>query len=102
MGAVPPDRTRRQAGRAGRRLAARLSDGYVAFDDDLLRKLPGPVVVKEASGAGELPAAARARRIAARKPYFIGIRPWTPVRRPPCRSSAGPRKEGAAAPHPAV
>jgi glycine hydroxymethyltransferase len=50
-----------------------LSDGYVSFDDDLLRKLPGPVVVKEASGAGELPAAAQGEAVAARKPYFVGI-----------------------------
>jgi glycine hydroxymethyltransferase len=45
----------------------------VSFDDDLLRKLPGPVVVKEASGAGELPAAAQGEADAARKPYFVGI-----------------------------
>jgi glycine hydroxymethyltransferase len=50
-----------------------LSDGYVSFDEDLLRKLPGPVVVKEASGAGELPAAAQGEAVAARKPYFVGI-----------------------------
>jgi glycine hydroxymethyltransferase len=61
------------AGQAG--LAAAwlrdLSDGYVAFDGDVLRKLPGPVVVQEASTAPAL-ALGNADPVGARKPYFIG------------------------------
>jgi glycine hydroxymethyltransferase len=49
-----------------------LSDGYVAFDDDLLRKLPGPVIVAPAEewqhNSARVDAAA-----AARKPYYIGV-----------------------------
>jgi glycine hydroxymethyltransferase len=47
-----------------------LSDGFVAFDDDILRKLPGPVSVAEA----DLPAVKNAAGELndAYKPYFIG------------------------------
>jgi glycine hydroxymethyltransferase len=48
-----------------------LSDGYVAFDDDLQRKLPGPVSVSEIDppSAG-IPAG---DPLGERKPYYIGI-----------------------------
>ncbi|HSF81010.1 MAG TPA: serine hydroxymethyltransferase [Anaerolineales bacterium] len=54
-----------------------LSDGYVTFDDDLLRKLPGPVTVQESSAQPEpkdckdVPVLDRAR--GSEKPYFIGM-----------------------------
>ncbi len=47
-----------------------LSDGYVAFDDDPQRKLPGPVIVPE---AGDPVTQAGGSPLAARKPYFIGM-----------------------------
>ncbi len=54
-----------------------LSDGYVAFDDDVLRKISGPVVVKRASAApvemlcNDEPAQSPGR--GGSKPYFIGM-----------------------------
>jgi len=49
-----------------------LSDGYVAFDGDLLRKLPGPVQVQDSSAAAlALPTGEKT----APKPYFIGAAP---------------------------
>lgn len=54
-----------------------LSDGYVAFDDDPLRKLPGPIVVKPSTAEPvrksclEEPTLSPARGYL--KPYFIGI-----------------------------
>ncbi len=47
-----------------------LSDGYVAFDGDVQRKLPGPIIVPDAADpapAGETAAPAEG------KPYFIGM-----------------------------
>ena len=38
-----------------------LSDGYVRFDDDLARKLPGPVGVELAGAVAAMPKAAGAR-----------------------------------------
>src|SRR5512139_1448605 len=52
-----------------------LSDGYVAFDDDPLMKLAGPVSVKhlaEVAASGEFPLDFTTG-VAAHKPYFIGI-----------------------------
>ena len=50
-----------------------LSDGYIAFgDDDLRRKIPGPVWVDEDPEA-EVVSEAPGEPIAATKPYFIGI-----------------------------
>ena len=49
-----------------------LSDGYVAFDGDLLRKLPGPVQVLDSSAAAvPLPDGEKT----APKPYFVGAAP---------------------------
>jgi len=54
-----------------------LSDGYVAFDDDPLRKLPGPIVIKPSTAQAlrksclEEPSLSPARGYF--KPYFIGI-----------------------------
>jgi glycine hydroxymethyltransferase len=47
-----------------------LSDGFVAFDDDPLRKLPGPVVIQERGEAetGNL----AGKSLSQGKPYFIG------------------------------
>jgi glycine hydroxymethyltransferase len=58
-----------------------LSDGYVAFDPaDPLRKLPGPVSVRECGGAGTLPKstshAAEQAEPAEDKPWFIGASRW--------------------------
>lgn len=47
-----------------------LSDGYVSFDDDYLRKIPGVVWVQETSHADKHTAMGEA--INERKPYFIG------------------------------
>lgn len=49
-----------------------LSDGYVAFDGDLQRKLPGPVQVQDSSAAAVPPPAGVKT---AAKPYFIGAQP---------------------------
>jgi len=67
---------REQAGLAAAWLRA-LSDGYVAFDDDPLRKLPGPVVVRvsDQAGAPSLPGDAHWPA----KPYCIGIDGWQTV-----------------------
>lgn len=48
-----------------------LSDGFVKFDDDLARKLPGPVSVVESKS--EPAAEVKGEPLAAEKPYFIGI-----------------------------
>ena len=50
-----------------------LSDGYVAFDDDLQRKLPGPISVVEAAPSGA--AAVQGDPLGERKPYYIGVQP---------------------------
>ena len=47
-----------------------LSDGYVAFDDDPLRKLPGPVIVQEVEATA--PKAADENEVSRDKPYYIG------------------------------
>ena len=47
-----------------------LSDGYVGFDDDPQRKLPGPIIVPE---TGEPVSKAAGEPIAVEKPYFIGM-----------------------------
>ena len=52
-----------------------LSDGYIAFDDDLLMKLAGPISVKynaEAKAVGKLPAKLE-DAVATNKAYFIGM-----------------------------
>lgn len=48
-----------------------LSDGYVHFDEDLLRKIPGPITVERAEreAGGE----ASGERVEGRKPYYVGI-----------------------------
>jgi len=54
-----------------------LSDGYVAFDNDSLRKLPGPAIVKDSRAKPvqktclEEPVLSPARGVT--KPYFIGM-----------------------------
>lgn len=48
-----------------------LSDGYIAFDDDLLRKVAGPVWVRESSQTPDPIESGAA--IETDKPYFIGI-----------------------------
>jgi glycine hydroxymethyltransferase len=54
-----------------------LSDGYVAFDDDPLRKLPGPIVVRESSAEPVQKDCKDEPLLGSRrghgKPYFIGI-----------------------------
>jgi glycine hydroxymethyltransferase len=46
-----------------------LSDGYIAFDDDLERKLPGPVSVKPSTAEAQL--SGEGEPVAACKPYFV-------------------------------
>jgi glycine hydroxymethyltransferase len=48
-----------------------LSDGYIAFDDDLERKLPGPVSVKPS--AAEAQPSREGEPVAAYKPYYVCI-----------------------------
>ncbi|MBI3764668.1 MAG: glycine cleavage system aminomethyltransferase GcvT [Chloroflexi bacterium] len=48
-----------------------LSDGYVAFDDDLFRKLPGPIAVRDGKAAPMPKVSGGA--VSADKPYFIGV-----------------------------
>jgi glycine hydroxymethyltransferase len=48
-----------------------LSDGYVRFDPDLTRRMPGPVLVFQSNEAA--PSANGTEPVSARKPYFIGM-----------------------------
>jgi glycine hydroxymethyltransferase len=48
-----------------------LSDGYVRFDDDLTRRMPGPVLVLQSQRSPVMQAEGEAD--GARKPYYIGI-----------------------------
>ena len=56
-----------------------LSDGYVAFDPaDPLRKLPGPVSVRECGGAAALPKlSGHLAETDENKPWYIGATRWT-------------------------
>jgi glycine hydroxymethyltransferase len=60
------------AGQAGQAAAwlRDLSDGYVRFDPDITRRMPGPVLV-QASTAG--PVSAAGQPVADWKPFFIGM-----------------------------
>ena len=49
-----------------------LSDGYIKVDDDLLRKVPGPVWVRESTQTPDS-SIPQAEHIDVAKPYFIGI-----------------------------
>ncbi len=52
-----------------------LSDGYIGFDEDLPRRIPGPIVIEESlEAAAEHPSG---EAIAAAKPYFIGKKTGT-------------------------
>lgn len=48
-----------------------LSDGFVAFGDDIQRKLPGPIVIRKADVTYSHPV--EKSLLPNRKPYFIGI-----------------------------
>ncbi len=48
-----------------------LSDGYVAFDPDVTRRMPGPIVVMESNAQPVSEATGDA--VSALKPYYIGI-----------------------------
>jgi glycine hydroxymethyltransferase len=48
-----------------------LSDGYVYFDPDLVRKIPGPTLVLDSTG--RLEKAVEGEPVSSRKPYYIGI-----------------------------
>ena len=48
-----------------------LSDGYISFDEDIQRQIPGPVVVIETDS---VPATAKGEAISTEKPWFIGQR----------------------------
>ena len=50
-----------------------LSDGFVHFDADVLRRLPGPIRVEESAGPAAAASADAAVVEAAPKPYYIGI-----------------------------
>ncbi len=47
-----------------------LSDGYIAFDNDIPRRIPGPMVIEESQGAAVTQAKGEPQAMA--KPYFIG------------------------------
>lgn len=61
-----------QAGLAAAWLRA-LSDGYVQFDPDLTRRMPGPVLVS-AAGSEPAPQTHSGEAVANEKPYYIGIK----------------------------
>lgn len=48
-----------------------LSDGFVAFDEDDLRKIPGPVWIRPASE--NIPFNKDEEHVEVRKPYFVGL-----------------------------
>ncbi|MDX1436399.1 MAG: glycine cleavage system aminomethyltransferase GcvT [Anaerolineales bacterium] len=48
-----------------------LSDGYIGFDDELVRKLPGPVLVEESPGSDR--SRPPGNPAGESKPYYIGI-----------------------------
>jgi glycine hydroxymethyltransferase len=48
-----------------------LSDGFIYFDEDLLRRIPGPFVVKPAET--KIVSLNKAQNDASNKPYFVGI-----------------------------
>ncbi len=50
-----------------------LSDGFVIFDEDEVRRLPGPVLVNASNAK---PATAKGK-VESKKPYFMGIAPVT-------------------------
>ena len=52
-----------------------LSDGYVHFDPDLTRRIPGPVIVRGSNAAPTAQAGGAPTEIS--KPYFIGIEDFT-------------------------
>jgi glycine hydroxymethyltransferase len=72
---VSPDHFRFTTGVTKGNLAATwlrdLSDAYVYFDEDLQRRLPGPIIVKESLIVSDLPT--EKPEISVTKPYFIGI-----------------------------
>jgi glycine hydroxymethyltransferase len=47
-----------------------LSDGYVAFDEDLPRRIPGPIIIEESASSAVTKSEGEA--VDAEKPYFIG------------------------------
>jgi glycine hydroxymethyltransferase len=49
-----------------------LSDGYISFDNDLTRRIPGPVIVTETNV--EAVTSASGDAVSEKKPYFIGIK----------------------------
>ncbi len=62
---------RAQFGLAGAFLRG-LSDGFVAFDNQPARRIPGPIVIEEADAAKAAPRTA-GKPVSTVKPYFIGI-----------------------------
>jgi len=48
-----------------------LSDGYIRFDPDLTRRIPGPVIIRQSNAEPVLQAGGD--MIARHKPYFIGV-----------------------------
>jgi glycine hydroxymethyltransferase len=50
-----------------------LSDGYIAFDQDAPRRIPGPIVVIESKAEGV--SKGSGETVGAEKPYFIGQKP---------------------------
>jgi len=50
-----------------------LSDGYIAFDEDMPRRIPGPILIEESKGEAITKSTGDA--ICAEKPYFIGQKP---------------------------
>jgi glycine hydroxymethyltransferase len=73
-----------------------LSDGFIEFETDLLKKLPGPVSIEETDAEEFLPQKDDA--ICPTKPYFIGIEPtegtafpdfsWEEIQDPPIQETA--------------
>jgi glycine hydroxymethyltransferase len=52
-----------------------LSDGYIGFDNDIPRRIPGPIVIEENKNVA--PVAAKGEAVLVEKPYYIGQKPHT-------------------------
>jgi glycine hydroxymethyltransferase len=57
-----------------------LSDGFIHFDEDLIRRIPGPFVVKQTAEVSSPKIKDQSEN---RKPYFIGIDQIKPANLPP-------------------
>ncbi len=55
-----------------------LSDAYIYFDEDLQRRIPGPVIIKESDSVNTLEKVSETQVDPQSKPYFVGIETFNP------------------------